>query len=534
MTDLDPSDEVEARETSAARLAELTADHPDLHARIARHPVAYPELLQWIAGNGDAEARAVAGRLLIESPPPPPAPGSPRVADGPVPAPPAVSPADGGRAPRRRRRRALGVGVAVLAVVAVAAAAVLVVPNLLADESITVAELTSAPEASAWSIDGPSGAGAEASSVVRKGSTVGQDEALISWDVTQTDGTTAPWIALVDTVDGEERWSVPLDPTMTGLAPAAEGQRAGWWVMRPAMADGSAALVLLDPASGETLTMAGFELVGAPSTIDGDLVVREVATNTIQRWDIESMSAEWTVPVEGETAPLVAGATLLFGTRAISLDDGSDGGWAPASSTSYSVVDDRLLGVRQGGEGVIFGVIDDESGAFRWSIEAPSDTRLLPIPTTGLVAASSATADAAEVIDLDDGATRLIAGVIASELRGLFGSESAGVVAVPFGDGTSVTVFDLDDGAAQFDLALQVDGAWRSIIGATPNLLYVAGGPTPGLQAITADSGEEQWTLENPSATSYAFAVWGGNVVATRSTPLAAESEPLAPLLGVQ
>ncbi len=54
----DPYAEVQDPNTSAARLAELAAAHPELGPWIAAHPNAYPELRQWIATYAAAAAPA--------------------------------------------------------------------------------------------------------------------------------------------------------------------------------------------------------------------------------------------------------------------------------------------------------------------------------------------------------------------------------------------------------------------------------------------------------------------------------------------
>ena len=56
-------------ETTAADLAQLAHAQPSLWALIAAHPHAYPDLLRWLADNGDAATKAVAlGRLASLAP----------------------------------------------------------------------------------------------------------------------------------------------------------------------------------------------------------------------------------------------------------------------------------------------------------------------------------------------------------------------------------------------------------------------------------------------------------------------------------
>ena len=64
--------------TPASELARVAAERPDLRARVAGHPGAYPELLDWLAAQGDpAVAAAVAARRAGAAPAAPPAPAAP-------------------------------------------------------------------------------------------------------------------------------------------------------------------------------------------------------------------------------------------------------------------------------------------------------------------------------------------------------------------------------------------------------------------------------------------------------------------------
>jgi len=46
-------------ETSGAALQSIAASFPNLWAAVARHPNAYPDLLDWLARKGDAEVQAI-------------------------------------------------------------------------------------------------------------------------------------------------------------------------------------------------------------------------------------------------------------------------------------------------------------------------------------------------------------------------------------------------------------------------------------------------------------------------------------------
>jgi len=74
--------------TSAAELARIAVDRPDLRARIAAHPAAYPELLGWLVAQGDpAVAAAVAARAAAQQAATQPAAPPPAPAPAPAPAP---------------------------------------------------------------------------------------------------------------------------------------------------------------------------------------------------------------------------------------------------------------------------------------------------------------------------------------------------------------------------------------------------------------------------------------------------------------
>jgi len=67
--------------TPAVELARVAAERPDLRVRVAGHPAAYPELLGWLAAQGDpAVAAAVAARRAGAVPAAPPAPAAPATA----------------------------------------------------------------------------------------------------------------------------------------------------------------------------------------------------------------------------------------------------------------------------------------------------------------------------------------------------------------------------------------------------------------------------------------------------------------------
>lgn len=51
-------DKVNDPSTSAAELQQIAAQRPDLRAAVAAHPNAYPELLSWLAAQGDPVVRA--------------------------------------------------------------------------------------------------------------------------------------------------------------------------------------------------------------------------------------------------------------------------------------------------------------------------------------------------------------------------------------------------------------------------------------------------------------------------------------------
>jgi hypothetical protein len=533
----EPAADSEAKNpgTTAGRLSELAAANPGLLADIARHPNVYPDLLQWIAGNGDAEARGVAARLLIVSPPPPPAPGAPRVADGPVPPPPSSSEAP--VAAPRRRRRGLVIGLAIAVVVVLAAvAASLIIPRLLNGDDIRVAELEDVPEAGAWSLAAPAGLASDTGATVRGGFTTAQDRAVVLWRFPEPDGAESTWISLVDTSAGDEVWSTKLEMPVADVSRVGDPRGADVAILRVTAADGSTTLVGVDLATGAYESVSGLESLAAPASLQGDVVVRDPATNSIQRYIFSTMSSTWTVPVEGDTPPLVAGSSLLMGTRAFDLADGSDRGWSPDPATVYGDAGGRLLAQQPTGDQTsLIGVIDESSGAFDWSIDVAADTRLLAIAGTDLFAASSATFDETIVVDGNDGRILWTAAALAPDTRSLVGSKTANLVVMPVGgDGTIATVFDSEAGTALYDLTLSTAGVWQSMIGATPKTIYLAGGEAAQLQALEARDGGVRWTLDNPAPPHYAFVVWGGNVVAFRSTAYEAEGGPLPSLLGVQ
>ncbi|WP_062307930.1 hypothetical protein [Demequina subtropica] len=58
-----PDAEVLDPQTSPARLGEIVQQRPDLGAAVARHPQAYPALLDWLAAYGDPHARATVAAI---------------------------------------------------------------------------------------------------------------------------------------------------------------------------------------------------------------------------------------------------------------------------------------------------------------------------------------------------------------------------------------------------------------------------------------------------------------------------------------
>jgi outer membrane protein assembly factor BamB len=165
----------------------------------------------------------------------------------------------------------------------------------------------------------------------------------------------------------------------------------------------------------------------------------------------------------------------------------------------------------------VLGVVSETDGTFGWQLETPADTRVIPLAETGFVAASSATTGTYQVIDLDEGSTFSFDSVIAEDLRGLFASGSGAIAAVPIGDGTTATVIDLDAKSATFAVPLAPDGVPQSILAASSQSLYLAGGAAGALQAVDRATGETRWTLENPAPPSFGFAEWGGNLVLVRA-----------------
>lgn len=107
--------------TSGEELAALAHEHPELHAVIARHPSAYPELLSWIAEHGDASSRAIIAERAATAP----TAATPTVA---LPTTAAMAPVTA--APASRRGLVLAIGGAVLAAVAAVVVTLLVVSSL--------------------------------------------------------------------------------------------------------------------------------------------------------------------------------------------------------------------------------------------------------------------------------------------------------------------------------------------------------------------------------------------------------------------
>ncbi|WP_062515872.1 hypothetical protein [Demequina gelatinilytica] len=63
-----PDAEVLDPHTAPARLGEIVQQRPDLGAAVARHPQAYPALLDWLAAYGDPQARATVAALRTPEP----------------------------------------------------------------------------------------------------------------------------------------------------------------------------------------------------------------------------------------------------------------------------------------------------------------------------------------------------------------------------------------------------------------------------------------------------------------------------------
>lgn len=68
MTEMSPIEEAQDSNTSAHRLAELAAGHPETQERIARHPNAYDDLLDWLHAYGTAEAKAAVVQRRSQTP----------------------------------------------------------------------------------------------------------------------------------------------------------------------------------------------------------------------------------------------------------------------------------------------------------------------------------------------------------------------------------------------------------------------------------------------------------------------------------
>ena len=56
---------VNSRNTSADDLADIVARYPGLGAEVARHPAAYPELLEWLTRYGNPDAMVAAKQVLM-------------------------------------------------------------------------------------------------------------------------------------------------------------------------------------------------------------------------------------------------------------------------------------------------------------------------------------------------------------------------------------------------------------------------------------------------------------------------------------
>lgn len=84
--------------TTALELQQLAADHPEVRPAIAKHPAAYPALLDWLGALGDSAVNAaLVERRAADAAPPAPAPleSAPEVAESsPVPVVADVSPSD--------------------------------------------------------------------------------------------------------------------------------------------------------------------------------------------------------------------------------------------------------------------------------------------------------------------------------------------------------------------------------------------------------------------------------------------------------
>ena len=77
--------------TTAADLAAIVQNHPDLGSAVARHPNAYPDLLDWLTAYGDDDAKqAVAARRAAATAPTPAGPPPPPPATLAPPSPPVV------------------------------------------------------------------------------------------------------------------------------------------------------------------------------------------------------------------------------------------------------------------------------------------------------------------------------------------------------------------------------------------------------------------------------------------------------------
>ncbi len=148
-------DKVHDPATSAAELAEIAGQRPDLHAAIAAHPNAYVELLNWLAAQGNpdvraaVEARAAAARPVL---PPAPGPGAPN-----------WTPADGGQAypassvapegyptavPPKKSRTGLIIGLVVGGVVLLGIIGALIVGTVLVNAGNSVVDAANSAESS--------------------------------------------------------------------------------------------------------------------------------------------------------------------------------------------------------------------------------------------------------------------------------------------------------------------------------------------------------------------------------------------------
>lgn len=512
-----PIDEARDPHTTAARLAELAADHPETRIAIVTHPAVYPGLLAWLAEHGGEEVRAAVEGLSIADDETPPPVAAPVVSDvvGDDVAPSIVSSASR----RFPKKVALIVGGAFLTVAVLFIAAVLIVPGLSGSDKIRVAEFSTVPQVNTWSTNGPFTASADEGGYLQiEGETVGQDLALVTWsydsgEIDYGEGQSLSKLGLLNTRTGKELWNVD---SFAHNELHAGNTRQGRVLVKASTHDwNETRWIVYDTSNGAVSAQAkadAFNFLVAPEALGGDFIA--TTSTSVSRYSIRTLEPVWSVPSSEQRVSLGADIVIV-GSNVYSIKDGSQRSWSTNKDSEYFFFGGYLLTQSGSSDSQILTRIDESNGKVLWSKAAPQG-RPVPIEGFGAIFVFDEEERVLSLMDLASGETRW---TIHTDPMGgsMFGgSPESGVYILPFGgDRSSATAIDVATGELLYKVRASDDGDWhRSVLAMTEKTLYLSGGEYEELHAIDVRTGKNRWSIPSIHSNWYKFEIWGGNIIA--------------------